>query len=162
MCLGLGVFSSQISVFPSRGVSFSQIVFFGSRGVSGSQVLVFPVPGLVFFLPVFCIVFWFPLLVFSLPGVLPPGLCVFSVPGLAFSLPSSCVGVFGSQVWVFSVLDNVFPARLLCWCALSRVCLSAFVRISGYHCPPLDLKARTRVTQLNRQRTLQNRQSHSL
>ena len=35
---GLGVFSSQISVFPSRGVSFSQIVFFGSRGVSGSQV----------------------------------------------------------------------------------------------------------------------------
>ena len=88
---GLGVFSSQIGVFPSRGVSFSQIGVFGSRGVSGSQVLVFPVPGLV------------------------------------FSLPSSCVGVFGSQVWVFSVLDNVFPARLLCWCALSRVCLSAFV-----------------------------------
>ena len=88
---GLGVFSSQIGVFPSRGVSFSQIGVFGSRGVSGSQVLVFPVPRLV------------------------------------FSLPSSCVGVFGSQVWVFSVLDNVFPARLLCWCALSRVCLSAFV-----------------------------------
>ena len=88
---GLGVFSSQIGVFPSRGVSFSQIGVFGSRGVSGSQVLVFPVPGLV------------------------------------FSLPSSCVGVFGSQVWVFSVLDNVFPARLLCWYALSRVCLSAFV-----------------------------------
>ena len=72
---GLGVFSSQIGVFPSRGVSFSQIGFFGSRGVSGSQVL------------------------------------VFSVPGLVFSLPSSCVGVFGSQVWAFSVLDNVFPAR---------------------------------------------------
>ena len=122
---------------------------------------VFPVPRLVFSLPV---VFPFPRLVFSVPVVFlvprswcfqfldwrfsfppsvlfflvptlgvfpsrssPPQVCVFSVPGLVFSLPSSCVGVFGSQVWVFSVLDNVFPARLLCWCALSRVCLSAFV-----------------------------------
>ena len=90
---GLGVFSSQISVFPSRGVSFSQIVFFGSRGVSGSQVLVFPVPGLVFFLPAFCVGFfgshsW----CFPFPEFSPPGLCVFSS-------------------WI-----GVFLAQLLCWC----------------------------------------------
>ena len=110
---GLGVFSSQIGVFPSCGVSFSQIGFSGSRGVSGSQVLVFPVPGLVFFLPAFCIGFfgshsW----CFPFPEFSPPGLCVFSswiavFPVLVFlvprfgcfqswtmcSLPGSCVGV---------------------------------------------------------------------
>ena len=114
---GLGVFSSQIGVFPSRGVSFSQIVFFGSRGVSGSQVLVFPVPGLVFFLPAFGIVFFgshswcFPFPEFSPPRSVcfqfldwcfpcPAPVLVFLVPRFGCfqswtmcSLPGSCVGV---------------------------------------------------------------------
>ena len=79
--MGLGVFSSQIGVFPSRGVSFSQIGFFGSRGVSGSQILVFSVPGLVFSLPSA------PVLVFLVPRF---G-CFQS--WTMCSLPGSCVGV---------------------------------------------------------------------
>ena len=39
---GLGVFSSRIGVFPSRGVSFSQIVFFGSG--KNMSVCVNPLP----------------------------------------------------------------------------------------------------------------------
>ena len=93
MCLGLGVFSSQISVFPSRGVSFSQIVFFR-----------------------FPRCFWFPGLGVSSSwiGVFPSRLLYcFLVPTL---------GVFPSRsspprsVCFFSSWIGVFLAQLLCWC----------------------------------------------
>ena len=114
-----------------------------------SLPVVFPFPRLVFSVPVVFLVprswcfqfldwcFSFPpsVLFFLVPtlGVFPsrsspPQVCVFSVPGLLFSLPSSCVGVFGSQVWVFSVLDNVFPAAPVLVCPFT--CLFVSFRLN--------------------------------
>ena len=93
-------------LFPDWFFRFPWCFWFPGLGVSSSWIGVFPSRLLYCF-------FWFPLLVFSLPGVLPP---------------SSCVGVFGSQVWVFSVLDNVFPAAPVLVCPFT--CLFVSFRLN--------------------------------
>ena len=129
--------------FLGVGCFQSQIGVFPSRGVSFSQIVFF-----------------------GSRGVSGSQILVFSVPGLVLSLPSSCVGVFGSQVWAFSVLDNVFPARLLCWCALSRVFFVSFRLNFWLPLPTAGFEStyscHTIKQTKNTAKLSQNHQSHSL